>query len=113
MRRIFPAATTLCLLMYVFAYAASPPAAARGRRGKGGKNKAVLVMKVGDTKTLLFRDFRSPRIKNPAIVKLVKSNRKRCYFLRAKKRGVTELTYNTPFFPSRRRMKMRLKIIVR
>ncbi len=113
MRRICLVTTGLCLLLYIFASAAGSPAAARGRRGRRVKNKAVMVMKVGETQTLMFRDFRSPKIKNPGIVKLVKNNRKRCYFLRARKRGVTEMTYSSPCMPSRGKIKLKVKIIVR
>ena len=113
MNRICLISTTAYFLICILSTAVGPQAAARARKGKKGQNKAVMVMQVGETQMLLFRDFRSPKIKNPAIVKLVKNKRKRCYFLKAKKRGVTVMTYNTPYFPERSKVKLKLKIIVR
>jgi hypothetical protein len=98
------------LLMGMAGLVSSPQVAARGRQQK----EAVIMMKVGETRQLDGRHFKSPQIQHPGIVKLIRHGQANKYTMKARKRGVTFLTFKAPLSPNPQGNKtQRVKIIVR
>lgn len=112
MRRALQVLLAACLLVGISGLRFCPQAAARGR-GKQDQ-QAVVVMKVGGTRELDGRHFKSPRIQHPGIVKLIRHRKINKYTMKARKRGVTYLSFKAPISPHPKGKKtIRVKIIVR
>ena len=85
------------------------------RKRKRGGRDIVINMQVGETQEFDARHFKSPKVQRPAIVGVKRCKNGKCYYLTAKKRGKTVVTFTMPVDPKGRKktMKLRLKIVVR
>jgi hypothetical protein len=113
MGKILKISVTVALAVWASGLLDSPASAARGKK-RGPKEQAPIVMAVGEVEVLDGRFIKSPRIENPAIVKVIRHRKKNRWILKARKRGVTYMIFSHAYSPQRKaRKKIKLKIVVR
>jgi hypothetical protein len=113
MARILKILVTAGLLLGVVGLLDGPVASAQGKK-RGPREQAPMVLSVGDIQSLDGRFIKSPKIQNPAIVKVIRHRKKNRWILKAKRRGVTFMTFSHAYSPHRNAKKrVKLKIIVR
>ena len=104
---------TAGLMLWVTGLLGGPAASARGKQ-RGPSEKAPMMLAVGEIQVLDGRFIKSPRIENPAIVKLVRHRKKNRWILKAKRRGVTYVSFSQAYSPHRNaKRRVKIKIIVR
>jgi len=113
MSRILKILVSVVLVACAASLLASPAASARGKQ-RGPKEQAPIVLAVGEIHMLDGRYIKAPKIQNPAIVKLIRNRRKNRWILRAKRRGVTYMTFKHTYSPQpKAKRRVKLKIVVR
>lgn len=113
MARMLKILVTTGLMLWVAGLLDIPAAAAQGKQ-RGPREQAPMMLAVGETQVLDGRFIKSPKIENPAIVKLIRHRKKNRWILKAKRRGVTYVSFSHAYSPhpnAKRRVK--IKIIVR
>lgn len=113
MTRISRILMTAGLVLWVTGLLGGPAASARGKQ-RGPNKQAPMMLAVGETQVLDGRFIKSPKVENPAIVKLVRHRKKNRWLLKAKRRGVTYVSFSHAYSPHRNAKKrVKIKIIVR
>lgn len=112
MRSCFRASVAGWLVAFLAVTLACGSAHAREKK-RGGD--LVVNLQVGETREFDARHFKSPKVQKPAIVGITRCKNRKCYYLTAKKRGKTIVTFTIPVDPKGRKktMKLKMKIVVR
>ena len=113
MARMLKILVTTGLMLWVTGLLDIPAAAARGKQ-RGPREQAPMMLAVGETQVLDGRFIKSPKIENPAIVRLIRHRKKNRWILKAKRRGVTYVSFSHAYSPHRNaKRRVKIKIIVR
>jgi hypothetical protein len=113
MARMLKILVTAGLMLWVAGLLDSPAATARGKQ-RGPREQAPMMLAVGETQVLDGRFIKSPKIENPAIVRLIRHRKKNRWILKAKRRGVTYVSFSHAYSPHRNaKRRVKIKIIVR
>jgi hypothetical protein len=113
MGKMLKISVTVGLALWIVGWLSGPVAFAQGKR-RGPREQAPMVLAVGEVQMLDGRFIKSPRIQNPAIVKLIRNRKKNRWILKARRRGVTYMIFSHAYSPHRNaKKKVKVKIIVR
>jgi len=113
MGKILKISVTVGLVAWLAGMLVSPAASARGKQ-RGPTKQEPIVLAVGEIQKLDGRYIKSPKIQNPAIVKLIRHRKKNRWILKAKRRGVTYMTFSPAYSPQpKAKRRVKLKIVVR
>jgi hypothetical protein len=113
MSRILQISVVVGLVAWAAGLLDSPASSAQSKK-RGPTEQAPMVLAVGDVEVLDGRFIKSPKIENPAIVKVIRHRKKNRWILKARKRGVTYLIFSHTYSPQQKaRRRVKVKVIVR